>query len=174
MQRVQKVLGLKVFKDQILPKEIPSVEAPNTSTTAATITKHITRDDVLNAEVLWAVKTVMSYFSANSSSNTGDLFRKMFPDSQIPQRFNCGKTKCTYFITHGFAPYFHNNSLSILRESDVKYVLSFDESFNKVQQQEQVDMIIHFWDNQKNKVCSRYFESKFLGHTLLLLTVYEV
>ena len=26
-------------------------------------------------------------------------------------------------------------------------------------------MIICFWDNQKNKVCSRYFESKFLGHT---------
>ena len=26
-------------------------------------------------------------------------------------------------------------------------------------------MIIHFLDNQENKVSSRYFESKFLGHT---------
>ena len=53
----------------------------------------------------------------------------------------------------------------ILREGDVKYVISFDESLNKVQQLEQMDMIICFWDNQKNEVCSRYFDSRFLGHT---------
>ena len=47
----------------------------------------------------------------------------------------------------------------------MKYVISFDESLNKVQQLEQMDMIICFWEYQKNKVCSRYFESKFLGHT---------
>ena len=28
-----------------------------------------------------------------------------------------------------------------------------------------MDKIIHFWDNEKNKVCSRYFDSNFLGHT---------
>ena len=47
----------------------------------------------------------------------------------------------------------------------MKYVISFDESVNKVQQMEQMEMIIHLWDNQKNKVCSIYFESKVLGHT---------
>ena len=47
----------------------------------------------------------------------------------------------------------------------MKYVLSFDDSLNKVHQLEQMDMIIHLWDNQKNKICSRYFESIFLGHT---------
>ena len=26
-------------------------------------------------------------------------------------------------------------------------------------------MIVHFLDNEKNKVCSRYFDSNFLGHT---------
>ena len=30
-------------------------------TTSATLTRCISRDDVLNAEVLWAIKTVMSY-----------------------------------------------------------------------------------------------------------------
>ena len=48
----------------------PSEEAPSRSTGGAAITKCIARDNVLNAEVLWAVKTVMSHFSANSSSNT--------------------------------------------------------------------------------------------------------
>ena len=74
------------------PTETPSGEAPSTSSGGDTITKCIARDDVLNAEVLWAMKTVMFHFSANSSSNTGDLSRKMFPDSQIAQRFNCRKT----------------------------------------------------------------------------------
>ena len=44
-------------------------------------------------------------------------------------------------------------------------MISFDESLNRTQQQEQMDMIICFWDDEKNKVCSRYFDSNFLGHT---------
>ena len=28
-----------------------------------------------------------------------------------------------------------------------------------------MNVIIHFWDNEKNKVRSRYFDSNFLGHT---------
>ena len=63
-----------------------------TSTTSATLTQYISRDDVLNAEVLWAIKTVMLHYSVNSSSNTGELF-KMMSDSQIAQKFSCGKTK---------------------------------------------------------------------------------
>ena len=73
----------------------------STSTTSTTLTQCISRDDVLNAEVLWAIKTVMSHYSMNSSSNTGELFKMMFPGSQIAQRFSCGKTKCSYLITHG-------------------------------------------------------------------------
>ena len=89
----------------------------------------------------------------------------LFPDSQIAQKFSCGKTKCSYLITHGLASYFHDRMLASLKDDDVKYVISLDESLNRTQQQEQMDVIIHFWDNEKNKVCSRYFDSSFLGHT---------
>ena len=44
------------------------------------------------------------------------------------------------------------------------YAISFDESLNRVLQSEQMDVIICFWDNQENKVCSRYFDTRFLGH----------
>ena len=101
----------------------------------------------------------------NSSANTGELFKTMFPDSQIAQKFNCGQTKCSYLITHGLATYFHDRMLASLKDGDVKYVISFDESLNRTQQQEQMDVIVRFWDNEKNKVCSRYFDSNFLGHT---------
>ena len=47
----------------------------------------------------------------------------------------------------------------------MKYVISFHESLNKVLQSEQMDMIIQCMDNQENKVCSRNFDSNFLGNT---------
>ena len=54
--------------------------------------------------------------------------------------------------------------MSNLRQSGVVYAISFDESLNRVLQSEQMDVIISFWDNQENKVCSRYFDSRFWGH----------
>ena len=106
------------------------------STTSATLTQCISRVDVLNAEVLWAIKTVMLHYSMNSSSNTGELFKMIFADSQIAQKFSCGKTKCSYLITHRLASYFHDRMLASWRDGDVKYVISFDESLNRTQQQE--------------------------------------
>ena len=110
-----KSTGLESLKVPILQKNLFS-RAPSTSTGGATITKCIARGHVLNTEVLWAVKTVMSHILANSSSDTGDLFRRNVSRQPIVQTFKCRKTKCTNFITHGFAPYFHNNLLSILRD----------------------------------------------------------
>ena len=100
--------------------------------------------------MLWAIKTVMLHYSMGSSSNTGEPFKMMFPDSQIAQRFSCGKTKCSYLITHRLALHFLDRMLASLKDGDVRYVISFDESLNRMQQQEQMDVIIHFWDNEKN------------------------
>ena len=60
-----------------------------------------------------------------------ELFKMMFPDSQIAQKFSCGKTKHSYLITHGLASYFHDRMLASLKDGDVKYVISFDESLNR-------------------------------------------
>ena len=110
---------------------------------------------------------VMSHYSANSWSDTGDLFKQMFPDSRIALNFNCGKTKCSYLVCFGLAPYFHDKLMSNLRQSGVVYAISSDKSLNRVLQSEQKDVIIPFWDNQENKVCSRYFDSRFLGHAIV-------
>ena len=88
--------------------------------------------------MLRAIKTVMSHYSMNSSSNTGELFKMMFPDSQKAPKFTCRKTKCSYLITHGLASYFHDRMLAHLKDGDVKYVISFDESLNRTQLQEQI------------------------------------
>ena len=83
-----------VTHESLTVPDPPATDPPtaSTSTGGATMTKYVAKDDVLAAEVLWAVKMVMSDYSANSCSNTGDLFKQTFPDSRIAQNFNCGKT----------------------------------------------------------------------------------
>lgn len=121
------------------------------------------KEDVLKAEIIWVAKTVIDHYSSSSSSDTDKLFKKMFPDSTIARQFQCGKTKCSYLIRYGLAPYFHKQVLDAA--SGEKFSLSFDESFNKVLEKEQMDLIIRFWSREKNKVISYYLTSKFLGHT---------
>ena len=67
-----------------------------------------------------------------------------------------------YLITFGIAVAFKERLVDAVREKEVFYV-SFDESFNKIVQQEQMDTIVSFW--QGSKVVSRYLDSAFLGHT---------
>jgi len=95
------------------------------------------------------MKTLTCNYSTNSAQGNNELFAAMFPDSDIAKQFQCGKTKCSYLITHGIAPYYHDN----------------DESLNKALQEEQMDIQVRFWDCNINRVQTRYYGSQFLGHT---------
>ena len=91
---------------------------------------------MLSAEVLWAIKTPVGHYSSNSNTGTDKLFVKMLPDSQIAKQFQCGKTKCSYVINFGLAPYFQGQLMKKLQVPGTKYVISFHESLNKVLQKE--------------------------------------
>ena len=45
------------------------------------------------AEIVWALKSVMSHFSYNSAHDITDVFKAMFPNSSIAQHMMCGPTK---------------------------------------------------------------------------------
>lgn len=55
--------------------------------------------------------------------------------------------------------------LSVLSKPETLFSLSFDESFNKVIQEEQMDLLVRYWDDEVKEVVTRYFGSEFLGHT---------
>ena len=55
--------------------------------------------------------------------------------------------------------------LSVLSKPETLFSVSFDESFNKVIQEEQMDLLVRYWDDEVKEVVTRYFESEFLGHT---------
>ena len=80
--------------------------------------KFVTQDEVTRAELLWAMNVSYKHFSYRSCSDVVSLFQSMFTDSNIASQVTLGKTKVAYYITHGLAPYFHNelkNSISQCR-----------------------------------------------------------
>ena len=74
------------------------------------------------AEIMWSIDDVLSNYSFNSVSNKSDLFCKMFPDSKIAENFSFGKTKCSYVVCFGLAPYFKGHFTKSL--SNVKHILA--------------------------------------------------
>ena len=58
---------------------------------------------VLNAEIKWSMKVIQSHFSFQSCIDLNKLFYDMFPDSEIAQQFQLGKTKYAYLVNYGMA-----------------------------------------------------------------------
>ena len=126
------------------------------------VTKFALTKEHHKAEIIWALKSVMSHFSYNSAHDITDIFTAMFPDSSIAQHMSCGPTKLSYLISFGIAPYFRDLLLADLKQTSC-FVVSFDEPFNHELQKEQMDFTVRYFKN--NKVESRYLTSLFLGHT---------
>lgn len=128
------------------------------------ITESFSNSSVLMAEIRWVLNLVCSKYSMNSSSNSGELFSVMFPDSDIAKRFQCGRTKAGYVAHFGLAPYFKNNLLSQLSPCPY-YSVSFDESLNNVVQKGQMDFNVRYWDEDFNRIATRYLGSEFMGRS---------
>ena len=133
----------------------------STSKVKNTIASFTTSKDAKKAEIIWLLKSIMSKYSYNSSNDIGDVFRRMFPDSDIARSFKCGPTKQAYLINFGIGPYFTESLLNKVREA-VCYVISFDESFNCITQQGQMDIIVRYFYG--DKVVSQYLDSQFIEH----------
>ena len=78
-------------------------------------------------------------------------------------KFTFGKTKASFNITHGLAHYFHDLVYNSVLQSD-HIVACFDESLNEVVQKGQMDLCVRYWDLNKSRAATRYFDSSFLGH----------
>lgn len=147
------------------PQSLPesSVSAAPELVSTPTIANFFNKEDVSKAEILWTLNTIVTHSSYNSTKHSSALFSVMFPDSEIAKNFSCGSTKCSYLTCFGLAPFFENQLYDKLQKVSY-YSLSFDESYNHVTKNEQMDHIIRFFDIEKNIVVSQYLGSQFLGH----------
>lgn len=73
-----------------------------------------------------------------------------------------GKTKLSYLITYGLAPFFRN-----VLEQELKackfFSIGFDEALNDVVQRGQMDFIIRYYDMRRRETITHYYNSSFLG-----------
>ena len=116
------------------------------------------------SEIIWALKSVRSGYSNNSSSDINKVFSTMFPDSKIAQNVQLGPNKRKYICNFGIGPYFKNVLKEMLKKSDL-YIICFDESLNDVKQSCQMDVLIRYFDSIDRKLKMQYLDSRFLGHS---------
>ena len=133
------------------------------SSGSSVMEKSVTRDETLTAEIMWALKVIMSHYSYKPCEGTSKLFQAMFPDSRIASQFSCGEKKCAYLICFGLAPHFKQLLKDVVKKEEA-YVLMFDESLNSVCQSKQMDIHIRSRNQDKHEVESRYYTSVFMGH----------
>lgn len=144
------------------PSDLPT-QAPSKSTEIRE-KWWLAKDNVTKAEILWCLHTVMTHQSLRNAEAAVSLFKTMFPDCNVATEMKLGKDKTSYSIVYGLAPYFRNNLLNKIESSDF-YIVGFDESMNKFSQQQQLDIVIRFWDKSTDQVSSRYISSVFLSET---------
>ena len=121
-------------------EELPSMQ-PSSGGQKGKMQQFVSRKDQHMAEIRWALKTVMSHYSLNSAQDITDVFRAMFPDSNIAKHMSCGATKLSYLITFGIAPFFKQELLMDVSQAPC-FVISSDESLNPDLHEEQMDFIL--------------------------------
>ena len=99
--------------------------------------------------IFWALNVVINNCSLLSARVNGDLFPKVFPDSEIAKHFAFSAGKLSYIIHHGLAPYFRIRvmkelTLKGLRHSP-KFTSCFDESFNKITCSKEMDVHLLYY-----------------------------
>ena len=77
-------------------------------------------------------------------------------------RFGTGKVK--YVINFGIAPAFKSALTESIKKSEF-YVISFDESLNNNTQNCEMNVLIHYFDANDNKVKICYLDLHFLFHS---------
>ena len=114
--------------------------------------------DVIKAEIIWTLKTVLSNYSANSCEGINSVFNVMF-QNEISEKFQLSRTKVSYLITEAIGPYF----TEILKTeiSDCYYSILFDETTNNKSEKE-LQLMIKYYSKSRNEVVTQHLETFFI------------
>lgn len=98
----------------------------------------------MKAEVLWTLNTIAKHQSYNGNQGISELFKCMFPDSDIAKTFTCGSDKTAYIAKFGLAIHIKEELVSKVNKS--LFVLMFDESLNETTKNKQLNVHVRFWN----------------------------
>ena len=137
------------------------VISPQQKLSQCTLPFMMLTSNVTEAEILWVIRTCLTHSSLRSCDGISKLISRMFSDSNIAKSFSLARTKCGYFINFGVAPYLKDQLLSIV-DTSTFFVVSCDESMNRIFQEEQMDIGLRYFNDDTGLVETKYFDSAFL------------
>lgn len=143
----------------------PTTENKCSKTNAqANLINHVTKQETIKAEIIWALDSIKKHRSFHSSDDQGKIFAAMFPDSTIAKQYRMAEDKLAYVTTFGLSPHFQQQSVMRISSAS-EFTISFDEAHNTVVQKGQLDVWVRYFDDSKGCVCSEYLTSVFMGHS---------
>ena len=153
----------------VVPDKVDLTENQSVNTGQVQSTIETKSRDIKRAELLLAMKSIVSHIPQLSLDDFSAVATIMFPDSQIAKRMEIGHTKIAYNINYGLAPYYKDKIYqSLLPKGDStvppKFVSCFDESYNSVTHNKQFDVHIVYFDEVTRRVTRKYLTSQFIGH----------
>ena len=118
---------------------------------------------VTQPEGLWAFKVAEQDWSFRSCDGIDRLFHRMF-QSETSEKFTIGCTKMSYVVCHCLGP-------AILEEiskdidASVGCIIQLLDETTTAQVKKQCDLLIRYWSEELDEVCTKYITSKMFGHT---------
>ena len=116
------------------------------------------------AHVVWAKYCVKIGFRNNSVDDFGGVLKRMCQTDTVSSKFQIGRTKLQYVISHGLFYHFKQMNLGEILKSPFMSVL-YDKSLNESIHKSEIDTHVQYWNEDEKKVTVRYWTSLFLGHT---------
>ena len=140
-----------------VPPPPPTPSTSGRAIASSTVSNYVSKNEVLKAEIIWTMRTIMKHESYKSNENINNIFQSMFPDSEIARKFTLGERKTSYICVFGLADHFKS---LLIEKIKGPFVALFDESLNKKMQEKQMDLHVRFWDSELQQVVTRYFRAR--------------
>ena len=103
-----------------LNKHVQTVAAPkstqNVSNFFAGSSSSCTEDKIIKAELLFTGFLCEHNLPISTADHSGKMFKRMFPDSKIAQKYACGRTKTTHILSGAVAKESVGNLKALLNE----------------------------------------------------------
>ena len=110
--------------------------------------------------ILRALTVVDTNYAFQSCRSDNNIYRRMFPDSEIAKNYEMSATKVMYIMRHGMAIYVRND---LKKEIDDRpFTFHFDESTTE-QVKKQYDGYATFFSTSQQQVTTAYFGTLFVG-----------
>ena len=143
-------------------------KASESSSTKEVVTLDPTvSEKVSAAEAKWLFKISERDMTLRDCDFTPELFRQMFPDSQVAKQFSMSRQKASYVLQDGLGPLLSKWLVASINASEGAFTLMFDET-TTLQNRKQMDLLVRFWDEKQNLVTTRYLTSLFFARATAL------